>query len=488
MIFETAGVMEAVALAQEMKRSGQYNWFRGQQRNWRVMSTLARKPEEERPRAWEAFKRFCGWLQSQPGLAQLGNHVHSVYAIAQHYGMPTQYVDFTTDPAIAGFFAAGGEADPDERSCIVLLNTDDLLEFWKVMPERYPPPEPITIDVPNLWRLEAQRGVFLYCPYPEFDLRIYSFDRILFPSGGTIAAPTRDEIYPRKSALEILLDQYFMNESLLKSMEMSREIMTSMRMIQFDDADDYDPDGIVDGGLPPEPSWNDIGKWQSIERESFSDAYTDDRVTLTIRSSVPASAHAETAREMLSILEARPGLRNRLVKFDVAAERAPESVARLAPFLEKVWDGMRRLPYRDVEIAWSIGTIVGIALASGRAGDYLDRPVQYPGNVIEVEFGSDDGSYSRAFVPEEELLEAVRGDVLSWVRPEYVDDVRGNVTPMLQFVRRPDLLFQFDAFRDVFGRWLIPSQVLMRPQPEEHDAFRRAIFYNPARLTRFGLP
>ena len=71
--------------------------------------------------------------------------------------------------------------------------------------------------MPDLWRLEAQRGRFFFCPYDHIE-RLYDFDRICFPKTHRYPMIHPEEIYPtRKSHLEILLDQYFMNERLIES-------------------------------------------------------------------------------------------------------------------------------------------------------------------------------------------------------------------------------------------------------------------------------
>ena len=62
-------------------------------------------------------------------------------------------------------------------------------------------------DVNNLWRLQAQRGVFLFCNF-NYDMD-FPLDKIIFPYTGYPSYPTRKIVYPSdKSALELLLDQY----------------------------------------------------------------------------------------------------------------------------------------------------------------------------------------------------------------------------------------------------------------------------------------
>ena len=104
-------------------------------------------------------------MKSHPELQQIAQDPNAFYAVAQHYGIPTPYLDFTTEPAIAGFFACDTQSpEPGSDSCIYCLNTEDIQEAWKalVSVDRRAEIELVTAPVPNLWRLESQHGVFLY--------------------------------------------------------------------------------------------------------------------------------------------------------------------------------------------------------------------------------------------------------------------------------------------------------------------------------------
>jgi hypothetical protein len=106
-IIRVDNVAEAVRLAEKSKRSGDYDWFRGQTRNWPVRPSFMRlKDESSRQAALEKLGRYEAWVKSTPGLEHLASDTDAAIAVAQHYGLPTNFVDFTTDPRIAGFFAS----------------------------------------------------------------------------------------------------------------------------------------------------------------------------------------------------------------------------------------------------------------------------------------------------------------------------------------------------------------------------------------------
>jgi hypothetical protein len=152
--------------------------------------------------------------------------------------------------------------------------------------------------------------------------------------------------------------------------------------------------------------------------------------------------------------------------------------------LERLWDGLRRLPFTDDEIASAMGN--AMALFDTRRRRQERRSVDWEaeaeacfGGVIWVEFGADDGSYSRGFVNTQQLLAAVRGDIADYLSADYKAQVLGNMTGLLQAVFVPSRLFEFRKLANLFATQLAPVQVLTRDQ---------AVYYSPARLTKFGLP
>jgi hypothetical protein len=119
--------------AEELASTGRRYIFRGQSKDWPVSSRFTRLDKSEKPLAKKQVERFEGWVGMTPGFEKLASDVDQLLAVAQHYGIPTTFVDFTTEPRIAGYFASE-KVSPDTSSdlaCIVCLDVDDLLDFWK---------------------------------------------------------------------------------------------------------------------------------------------------------------------------------------------------------------------------------------------------------------------------------------------------------------------------------------------------------------------
>ena len=135
-------VEEAVALAERFRGEGRYDLFRGQRENWPVVPSLARLDEAGQEDASDRIKLCFSWLQKQPELSALADRedpsiVDQKYAVAQHYGLPTLFCDFTLEPAVAGYFASSEPQAAEGTSVIVCCNSEELISWC----ERYLSPD-----------------------------------------------------------------------------------------------------------------------------------------------------------------------------------------------------------------------------------------------------------------------------------------------------------------------------------------------------------
>jgi len=496
-IHKANDVEEAVELAARLRDEREYDWFRGQVENYPLRSSYTRLSHTEQQAVLDRLGVFEHWISSTQGLEPLAQNVDARIAVAQHYGIPSTFIDFTTDPCVAGFFASDRPPEnPSAYSCILCLNTEDLSDFWKSMVPQHPPPEFLRIDVSNLWRLEAQSGVFLFCPYANFE-QIYNVDRILFPYTQAASRPTRDEIYPtRKSHLEVLLDQYFMIEKLRAGDRYIQQQIArgnwSVHMLHLKRKQRWDPELVVLDGPPKLDSWHSstLRPWLSPEPERYSHVRSEDRFSIVVPASFDDAASREGFRnEIEGRLANLASRRASLISWSIempAAATSRVSASSLSNRIARLWDGVRVLPYTITDISASVANciILAVSATSEKAtssGDPWGHAASVCfGDSIEVEFGPDDSSYARAYVGKKSLLQAVRRDIREFLNPEHAEALLGDMTGLLQAVQAPDRLFDFNRLSTVFVREIVPIQVLTRS--------KLAIFYSPARLDAFGLP
>jgi FRG domain len=494
-VHRVSDVKAAIKLAESFKRDGVHDWFRGQVCNFPLVSSLHRLDEAHREEALAKMDRFVGWVKVTPGLEVFADDIDKTFAVAQHYGLPSPFIDFTTEPQVAGFFASYGNPHEQRESCILCLNTSDLSEFWKVWMPEWREPEPLRLEVPDLWRLQAQRGTFLWCPYVDFE-HTYDLDRIIFPFFGLVSAPRIEDMYPRrKSYLELLLDQFFMNETLIEGARKLASMNLSVRTVSIEWRD-HNPELIDGKSLFKDNSWKPIklSSWNRPPVENFSDAITNEDWTLQLDDIDPKSVSEKIAIDVMNRLSTGQRLRNKLVSWSVLFPKHFESGSLcpdLSDSLERLWDGLRNLPYDNKDIAIGIGNCVSLYLCRVRTppgrDPWLNAASECLGEAIEIEFGASDASYSRGYASISKLYDAVREDIERYFTPLHRSQLVGNVTGMLQAVTAPDKLFNFDRLAKLFAREIAPSQVLVR---FAGDSKRKSnpVFFSPAPLDKFGLP
>jgi hypothetical protein len=499
-VFEVSTVEDAVELGHKFKAEGRYNWFRGQTQGWPPISSLRRLEEEEDAKKLFMHKRrvlmFYQWLEKIPAMRYLREpaRMHDMFAIMQHYGIQTHYIDFSTDPGVAGFFASDTKTPPTvEKACIYCLDIDDLMSLWNAMKDvderKGACIEMHEIDVGNLWRLQSQRGVFLFCNYNwQVD---YPMDRIVFPYTGYPSYPTQNEIYPPdKSPLEQWLDQYFSLEQSTFANERGREMIEKFKA-QGIPAGYFEWEGFQDGyyseafAVPPNEleSWAStvLTEWNSNPVEEYHNSKGP-----TVRLQLPPGAEIEKVRTsiifgMKQVLRSNPTYREKVVNFEFAGLPQSVSTERLQAVLRPVWNGMRRLPFTNTEIGAAFASVVALLILGfpdGSADEQLPVFSKCFGECLTVGFASLDGSDSRGVASAQDLQTALRKDISSLLVVKFQDRVV-NVRELFGIIYNPKRMFEFESFRTIFARNVIPAQALWKREP---------MLFNPTQLQTFGLP
>jgi hypothetical protein len=503
--FEMPNVQAAIDLASKFKEDGRYDWFRGQRKEWPPYPTAVRlhlaQDAQVLERNIRRIEMFCDWAGGMAELQYLleTGKVHDLYAILQHYGVATNYLDFSTDPAVAAYFACDTpKADAGQVGCIYCLKTADLLDVWETMSQlderKGAQLEMVTVDVSNLWRLEAQFGVFLYTNY-NWDVD-YPMDRIVFPNAGYPTAESRERIYPvHKSALEQLLDQYFDTERTTFSNEewmawteeLRKRGHTNVSIHRWEAFPEfvYAPAFRDAAALTPHDTWKSVEQcgWQAYPAERFDSTVGYSQV-ITLATGVDdvASVARSVEQRVQELLRSDPRLRSKAVDWQIANAPASLDVDVLSAMLRRAWNGMRQLPYAAADISACCGRIT--LLVAARFHEHPQHEerrahlTQLLGPVKKVAFGAGDGSGSAAWVTERALTACVRTDIESLLTEEEQSRAL-DIERLLQVIYNPRVLFNFNCLVQLFARDAIPSQVL--------DT-RNLILFNPAGIATFGNP
>lgn len=529
-ILEARSLEEALQIAADLKKEGRCDWFRGQTAPWPLTPTAARLADDKIDQAIERVGTFQIWARITSGLERLATDEHAFFAVSQHYGEPTFYLDFTDDPLIAAYFATHGTAMQQEQTCCLLgfstKHFEETVErLWTTREdlETLPRPQIVEIQVDNLWRLEAQRGRFLLSPFRWSIERIYPFFVwIYFPYDAS--APRPDiEVYPRnRSALELLLDSFFAGE---RDRSQGKEVMDWAEDEDIPIVDEWPSEDLYNVGMlhtAAEPlevhdSWRpEVAQvWLASEAEKWDhvkEAATELRLevdTATDLGSLEQALRRQAARQ----LESKSDLRHVLVRWHLGPPAPPvrglrrwiprawqrhshpldASVPRdprldtVSAWLEGMWDGIRRLPYTHEQCAHAVARCIclGLAVLEGQKDlgreatrAAVSRVLREP---VFIEATGWDGTYSRGWVsgPNAEALLLPDPSLLSDMRSGLFGSMSG--LELVLFTQTdPRKLFTLPDLADLLVREFIPSQAVTRPVPPH--------FYSPARLLRFGLP
>jgi FRG domain len=471
---------EAVDLARQWQANGSHKWFRGQARLWPLLSSLGRRFKAGTAAEAQArIGEFNAWAGQIPELRYLleEEHVHAFFAVLQHYGVPTHYIDFSTEPEIAGFFAAHDSAAiPGKQGCVIAVDPENFVGNLRVIAEvKGLPvddwPELVSVTVVDLWRMQAQSGHFIYLPLDEVE-NWYGYDRIVFTHDGRPHPIPVEKIYPaRKSSIEIKLDEFFTAELMRNNQTFLTEMFDQWTRQGLRPAtatfDTPDEGAQLNPGAGPHPSWFGIDpRWFFHSRQTYSAATGDaPQVELKVIADHGAGLVASVRENVQALLVADPLSREKAVRWNITY--GGRSDQRSNARVERVWDGMRGLPYSTEQIVAAIAAT--IEMSTRRQTDVNDD--------TNLELASRQWVTSRARVSTARIQRAYRDDLSTVLQNPVLAE-----TPrlLLQAVQNPALVFEFGKLVDLFATDIIPAQV-------RHDRYDLAVFFSPATVPIIGI-
>lgn len=483
-VYNVKDLYEALELAERFKKNGIYNLFRGQSLNWKVKSSIARLSTKKENEGKEKLERLFYFFQTHEPLKKYVSDIDWFYAVAQHYGLPTNYIDFTERPDVALYFATNTHNNvKGKESVIICLNeTDfnDVIDFSEILfkTKKILKPYIVKPNVDNLWRLEAQNGCFIFSSISEIE-QIYDFDRIVFPFTEAYTRIEKEHIYPeKKSELEILLDHYFNSEKKIEGERRFRKFAdeVNMNMIELPSFDS----NIYLKKKEFHSSWHspEYNKWLYKVNEKLGNL--DHSEELFINFSYNINIHEQISKisqNLTMSFNDKEIKRNNSLKFNIISdlELSKKLVEQVNRSCCRIWDGTRNLPFQNSEIIEIIAKYVCLEFHENK---YDKIPSLTKEKLITLELTNKYGSITRTHASPSKILTAFRSDIREILIDELTFDIS---TEILLRLNNPKVLFDFNKLLSLFKDELITYQVLYNSEKENP-----VIFYTPTQITVLG--
>jgi len=477
--YKTKNIKEALKLAKKFQKSGKYNLFRGQAQNWEVKPTAGRLSDKKFEKSKEQLERIFLFFNTDNTLKKYCKDVDSYFAIAQHYGIPTNYIDFTESAEVAFYFATNSKSNKLGEECsIICLNEKDfeeLIKFIKILfdKENVIPPYISRIEVENLWRLEAQKGCFLFTPYDVIE-HFYRFDRITFPFTKPLEGINKKDIYPeRKSELEIILDHFFNSEERIEGQKRLQNFAKELN-IPITTLPKHNQYEILEK-KEVHKSWYSYSyrKWRHSFNEKWKSSKNDKQVNLSILLKVDKKEFIQDVKSKLTREFDLNKIDNKTplnFEFLIKPKLSKKNSKIISTNCRNIWDGTRNLLYTIDDIFTILSTYLFL--------EFKDKLEQGYTEYILLEMANKYGSKVR--------FEADKLNIPNYFRNDINDVILKNKTrpipsELLLHINKPRYVFDFNKLLDFFRIEAIASQVFYN-RANEYPV----IFYTPVQIDVLG--
>lgn len=484
-IFRVNSPNEALELAQQFQRNKKYDLFRGQNENWPVISSMVRLSTAQAEINMGRINRLREFLLQYEHTQKYAENLDDILAIAQHYGIATDFIDFSSSPVIAMFFATHSKCKLiDKEGVVICLNSEDfkrIIAFCHTLFQSRGIVSPYIYEtrIDNLWRLSAQKGYFLQSSILNLDELIYPFDKIVFPQEECSLSITEEDVYPQnKSDLEILLDNYFATEKIEDGTLRLLKLCSELGIKQTRIRKDFDHKYVKT--VEWHSSWKNknTDEWKYRVKEPIS-RKPNIEFNLNVKSTGCFRKDVLHIKKNLVLIFRKQNIsrRNHISPyiFFTPKTRSKKTQSLINNTVRSIWDGMRTLPYSKPQIIHAIAKYLAlelhnIVMKTKGETPYLDS--------ILLEMSNHMGGFCRFHISEHLIEKSFRDDIL---------DIQADCLPnsistkFLLYVQQVQVIFDFNKLAKLFAFDIIPSMMLLSKTDD-----RPMLIFSPLYVNRIG--
>ena len=234
-------------------------------------------------------------------------------------------------------------------------------------------------------------------------------------------------------------------------------------------------------GAGAHESWRSIPQgWSAYVHEKHRDTRDATAAQIPVDPNEPLRQREEMRAVVLRLLNENEGARQKAIDWKVlptTPSTPPGWVDLVERAARRTWDGVRRLPFTDDQVAESVAMTIVLACADvSETPSFTARDFSaLLGAVLHMELANARDVTARGAMAEATYERALRPDLNDVIVPELLHRPRQQLRQVLA----PAHLFDFNLLVESFARELIPTQVLI----QSHDL---AVFFSPARTPVIG--
>lgn len=469
---------EALNFCQNLLKTGAADLFRGQNKDWPTITpSLFRGDAVAREKATTVLAQFIEWANAVPQMARYWGWHQQITAIAQHYGIPTPYLDLTTDPETAAIFAAVPEDSGLAGRAVIYCFKRNELETLSGFALH-------ELDVANLWRLKSQKGLFLEV-LEESDverLRACAI-RIHFPARCIREEESRIIYPPRKSALEIVIDQWIYRHMIAKIISGLADTPHQLMIKR------YTYPGVARWRTIPEfdPEWVDWEPgWVLQDDNEVISPGQDNKQRINIPRGRTIHETLEHLENEISVIVDRYRLDQRSFDFELTIDGYLAESLMATVLFNRCWDGLRVHPYPVKSMVRSLA-VTAVAILWRLDHPSTDWEKALWGETESIDVAPVGGHLDSGAVSSRSLMEAFHDKYHGALTEHARRSASLNPLFLTNYVVDPWMLFDFRKLSQMFVEEFIPSCLGWYWKSCLEDEDRKlgdlwAISFNPALL------